>query len=86
MLTLDDLTGAQILSLAVGWRPPRPEEHRSGDDWADWAAFMADYVLVRDEFLASPWADNPAHPGELPFAERIYQRFGPDGPGLLDAI
>jgi hypothetical protein len=72
LLTLDALSLPALLSLSVGWQPPRlPFDVGRGGPWATWAEFDADYAAVREEFLESTWAELPG--GELPFAERRYQ-------------
>lgn len=79
MLTLDSFTGHDLLCFVSVWSPPRNEADQTRSRWANWREFLAEYEEVRDELLLSGWGRNPVS-GALPFAERVYQRYGLDGP------
>lgn len=78
-LRVADVGLREMLNFACGWEPPTTAFARSRTPWLTWTQFLTDWAAVREEWLAHPEAVL-GKPGETPFAERIYQRFGPDGP------
>lgn len=66
----------QLLCFMAGWHPPRNEFEKRYGDWDTWAEFMADWVAVREECLAS----EPFRRGDSNFAEQVYKTFGAKGP------
>ena len=72
----------EVLAFACGWRPPSTERDRSQTSWQTWRDFLTDYAAIRDEVLADPTSVAYDHTiGELDcFAERLFQRYGVDGP------
>jgi hypothetical protein len=64
-LTLRQIGPEAILDLVAGWRPESSRRAR----WKTYAELLAEYRLVRDEFLARP----RAYGADL-FAETFHRR------------
>jgi len=78
MLTLGDLSVAETLCFAAGWRPP-DAWHPSIGRWTTWRSFFDDWLMVRVEFLALfPHRRQP-------FADRAYRVFVQEGPDATTA-
>lgn len=66
----------QLLCFMGGWHPPHNELDRRYGGWSTWKEFMADWIAVREECLAS----EPFQRSGPNFAEQVYQCFGAKGP------
>jgi hypothetical protein len=78
-ITMDTLPFECLLQFAAGWHPPVNEFEVSRSHWLTWREFMADWLAVRDEYMAhESWGINLGDQGE--FAERVYQTYGAKGP------
>jgi hypothetical protein len=75
-VSMDSLTIPQLLCFMGGWQPPTNDFDRRYGGWDTWKEFMADWVAVREECLAS----EPFQRSGPNFAEQVYKTFGAKGP------
>lgn len=73
VLTLDALNIPDILSFLSGWHPPETDFERGQSRWQTWEEFDEEYGLLRDEMLASEWAQSAQVRGRTIFAEERWQ-------------
>src|SRR4051812_43886910 len=80
-ITMRSFSFRCLLSFAAGWRPPTNEFEKSRSPWLTWAEFMADWLAVRDEYLAhETWGNMGNDGGQGIFAENVYKTYGAKGP------
>lgn len=73
VLTLNSLDLPEQIDLMIGWL----EGRHTHQHWTTWQEYVAVYLQVREELLASEWMRDKAEP---PFAEIVYQCWGEAGP------
>lgn len=74
-VSLNSISLEQLLSFMAGWHPPKNEFDLRYGGWLTWAQFMADWLAIRDEFLAREDLNR-----EPAFAEQVYKIYGAKGP------
>jgi hypothetical protein len=74
-MTMDSLPFECLLEFAAGWSPPKNEYQAGRSHWRTWAAFMSDWLAVRDEYMQHvQWGK-----GDV-FAENVLKVYGTKGP------